>query len=225
MGVTPPKPASSNRANRFSRHPRFDFCAILFLVCAAGACVAGIAPSTAIVLAFVVASGLFLVLIGVMFSRSRDTQAIRTRARQEDQGRAGRLWVSTGVSVVVLVALVLELRAGHGAGVAGLILPGLALTLAWAFMNTMFALHYAHRYYGDNAKQQPLGGLVFPGGQDPDYWDFLYFSVVIGMTFQVSDVQITSRRLRRVALIQGLVAFIFNMVILALSVNVIAGKI
>jgi hypothetical protein len=56
MGVTPPKPASSNRANRFSRHPRFDFCAILFLVCAAGACVAGIAPSTAIVLAFVVAS-------------------------------------------------------------------------------------------------------------------------------------------------------------------------
>lgn len=179
----------------------------------------------AIVLAFVIAAVSFLALIGVMFARSRDVPAIRARARQEDQGRAGRLWASIGVSGIVLVALVLELRAGHGEGVAGLILPGAALALAWAFMNTMFALHYAHRYYGDDAKRQPLGGLDFPGDRDPDYWDFLYFSVVIGMTFQVSDVQITSRRLRRVALIQGVVAFVFNMVILALSVNVIAGKI
>ena len=225
MGVTPAKPASANRAGRFGRHPRFDLCALLFLVCAAGACVAGIAPAAAIVLAFVVASSLFLVLVGVMFVGSRDTQAIRARARQEDQGRAGRLWVSVAVSAVILVALVLELRAGHESGIVGLILPGLALTLAWAFMNTMFALHYAHRYYGDNARRQPLGGLDFPGDADPDYWDFLYFSVVIGMTFQVSDVQITNQRLRRVALIQGVVAFVFNMVILALSVNVIAGKI
>jgi len=225
MGVTPAKPASASRVGRFGRHPRFDLCAILFLVCAVGACVAGIAPAMAIVFAFVVAATAFLILVGVMFARSRDTQSIRARARQEDQGRAGRLWLSIGVSAVVLVALVLELRAGHGSGVAGLALPGLALALAWAFMNTMFALHYAHRYYGDNARQQPLGGLDFPGDDAPDYWDFLYFSVVIGMTFQVSDVQITNRRLRRVALIQGVVAFVFNMVILALSVNVIAGKI
>lgn len=222
------KPASSTsapRASRFGRHPRFDFCALLFLVCAVGAGLAGIAPSMAIVLAFVLAAAAFLGLVGTMFAHSRDVKTIRTRARQEDQGRAGRLWISIGVSAVVVVALVLELRAGHGSGVAGLILPGLALALAWAFMNTMFALHYAHRYYGDGVKRQPLGGLDFPGGQDPDYWDFLYFSVVVGMTFQVSDVQITDRRLRRVALIQGVVAFVFNMVIIALSVNVIAGKI
>jgi len=225
MGMAPAKPASPNRVGRFGRHPRFDLCALLFLVCAVVACAAGIAPLMAIVVAFVIASSLFLVLIGVMFAYSRDMTAIRARARQEDQGRAGRLWVSIVVSTVILVALVQELRAGHESGIAGLVLPGIALGLAWAFMNTMFALHYAHRYYGDGARQQPLGGLDFPGDEKPDYWDFLYFSVVVGMTFQVSDVQITNRRLRRVALIQGVVAFVFNMVILALSVNVIAGRI
>ena len=223
--MTPARPASRKHAGRFGRHPRFDFCAILFVACATGAGFGGVAWAQAIVLAFVVASATFLILAGVMFARSRNTQAIRARARQEDQGRFGRLWMGTGVSAVVLVALVLELRAGQGTGIAGLILPGLALALAWMFMNTMFALHYAHRYYGDAAGRRPLGGLDFPGDEDPDYWDFLYFSFVVGMTFQVSDVQITSRQLRRVALIHGLVAFAFNMVILALSVNVVAGKI
>lgn len=223
--MTPSKPVSTTRAGRFGRHPRFDLCAIGFVACAASAFAGGMAAAKAVVLAFVIAASAFLILIGVMFTRSRDVQAIRARARQEDQDRTGRLWMSIGVSVVVLVALLLELRAGQGAGVAGLVLPGLALALAWAFMNTMFALHYAHRYYGDGGGQQSLGGLDFPGDEDPDYWDFLYFSVVLGMTFQVSDVQITSRRLRRVALIHGFVAFVFNVVILALSVNVIAGKI
>ncbi len=89
---------------------------------------------------------------------------------------------------------------------------------SWALVHTVFALRYAHLYYGETP-----GGLDFPEEKEPDYMDFTYFSFVIGMTFQVSDVQVTSRRLRRLALLHGLVSFAFNTVILALSINIISG--
>jgi len=90
------------------------------------------------------------------------------------------------------------------------------ITLSWMFVQVIFALHYAHEYYdtGDEG-----GGLVFPNDPHPEYWDFLYFSVVIGMTFQVSDVQVTSKPLRRLVMAHGLVAFVFNVALLALVVN------
>jgi uncharacterized membrane protein len=92
-------------------------------------------------------------------------------------------------------------------------------------MNTIFALHYAHFFYGDS--DDPTGaearGLAFPGHAEPDYWDFLYFAFVIGMTFQVSDVQIEDHRLRRIALAHGVLAFFFNVVVLALTINIIAS--
>jgi uncharacterized membrane protein len=100
--------------------------------------------------------------------------------------------------------------------------------LSWFFMNTMFALHYAHGYYGDSdpsSKYKPTGGLIFPGRAQPDYWDFLYFSFVVGMTFQVSDVQIEDHDLRRNVLAHGVLAFLFNVVILALTINIVAGLI
>jgi uncharacterized membrane protein len=89
------------------------------------------------------------------------------------------------------------------------------LLLSWLMTHTAFALRYAHEYYSERG-----GGLEFPGEKKPDYWDFFYFSLVLGMTFQVSDVQITSRKLRRLATVHGLLAFLFNTVILALSVNI-----
>src|SRR5208282_440509 len=107
-------------------------------------------------------------------------------------------------------------------------LAALTILLSWFFMNTMFALHYAHGYYGDadpSSDYRATGGLVFPGHPEPDYWDFLYFSFVIGMTFQVSDVQIEDHGLRRVALAHGVLAFFFNVVILALVINLLAGMI
>ncbi len=88
-------------------------------------------------------------------------------------------------------------------------------------MNTIFALHYAHEFYGDWGGKG--SGLDFPGTREPDYWDFFYFAFVIGMTFQVSDVQITSRRIRRLALFHALIAFAFNTAIVALSINIISG--
>jgi uncharacterized membrane protein len=111
-------------------------------------------------------------------------------------------------------------RTGH------LILAMAALACSWLEMHTLFAFRYAHRYYQELLKPGPNGGgLAFPGSLDPDYFDFLYFSYVIGMTSQVSDVQVTSRPMRRLTLVHGVTSFAFNMVVLALSINVIAGAI
>ena len=98
----------------------------------------------------------------------------------------------------------------------------LTLFLSWLVTHVVFALRYAHEYYQRTEPTAPSvdGGLEFPGDETPDYWDFLYFSLVLGMTFQVSDVQITSRKLRRLALVHGLIGFLFNTVIIALTVNI-----
>jgi uncharacterized membrane protein len=82
----------------------------------------------------------------------------------------------------------------------------------------IFAMHYAHVFY-----EQPEGGLIFPGEGEPDYWDFLYYSIVIGMTCQVSDVQVATPELRRLTQVHGVLSFFFNTVILALAVGVAAG--
>ena len=94
------------------------------------------------------------------------------------------------------------------------------ILLSWTFIHVIFALHYAHEYYGEGAKG---GGLSFPGDDRPDYWDFVYFSFVIGMTFQVSDVQVTSKLLRRIVVAHGVLSFFFSVTILALAVNLAAG--
>lgn len=101
------------------------------------------------------------------------------------------------------------------------------ITTSWLLTHTMFALHYAHRYYrnDEESSSTQAEGLQFPGDDQPDYWDFLYFSFVIGMTCQVSDVQTESSPMRRLALIHGVLSFIFNTVILAISINIVAGLI
>jgi uncharacterized membrane protein len=91
-------------------------------------------------------------------------------------------------------------------------------------VHTEFALHYAHEFYGEG-RDRELGGLKFPGRKEPDYWDFLYFSLVIAMTSQVSDVAITSRALRGVATMHGVLSFFFNLGILALTVNMLSNLI
>ena len=111
-------------------------------------------------------------------------------------------------------------RAGH------IVLALAALGTSWLLIHTIYAFHYAHRYYQAEKRKTEAGpGLDFPGALDPDYFDFLYFSFVIGMTSQVSDVQVTSRDMRRITLIHGVLAFAFNMLVLALSINVVASAI
>jgi uncharacterized membrane protein len=98
-------------------------------------------------------------------------------------------------------------------------LAAFTILLSWAFIHTIFALHYAHEFYDETDG----GGLAFPGDREPDYWDFVYFSFVIGMTSQVSDVAITSKLIRRTAAAHGIVSFVFNAALLALTVNLAAS--
>jgi uncharacterized membrane protein len=101
-----------------------------------------------------------------------------------------------------------------------------ALISSWLLIQTVFTFHYARRYYRDE-QQQPRkpGGLAFPGDADPDYMDFAYYSFVVGMTSQTSDVQATSPIMRQMTLVHGVLAFIFNIAVLALSINTIASAI
>jgi uncharacterized membrane protein len=103
-----------------------------------------------------------------------------------------------------------------------LVLATVTIGLSWVFIHTMFALHYAHEFYD----QSGVPGLAFPGGeQEPDYWDFVYFALVIGMTAQVADVGITTREIRLTVAAHGVVSFFFNAALLALTVNIAASAI
>ena len=132
------------------------------------------------------------------------------------------LWGGVVLSAVVLGALANELNAAKSGGILALVVGVLSVILSWLFLNVMFAIHYAHGYYGNFGDQHT--GLEFPDTPKPDYWDFVYFSIVIGMTFQVSDVQITSNYLRRVVLLHSVIAFFFNVFIIAITVNIVAGQ-
>ena len=203
------------------RRPRYTLCALFFIGLAAGFSLGGMPPARAVLLAFDIATLAFLVTTIAMFARAK-TQSMRERARTQDEGYWGFLLSSAAVAVIALVALGLELHASKGGGVVEIALAAGSLLLSWLFLNTIFALHYAHEYYGDFGQKN--AGLDFPGTDKPDYWDFVYFAFCIGMTFQVSDVEISERRIRRVATAQALIAFFFNVIIIALSVNVVASQ-
>ena len=153
---------------------------------------------------------------------------IRHRAAEDDEG-AIALLILTGVSgLAIMGAIVAELsiakisgqpRSGYGVAIAMI-----TIFVSWAFVHTIFALHYAHEYYGARGDKS-IGGLTFPGRQQPDYWDFLYFSLVIAMTSQVSDVVITSKIIRRIVTIHGALAFFFNVAVFALTVNIVSSLI
>ena len=152
---------------------------------------------------------------------------IRRRAAMEDEGQIAILFLTVAAALASLGAIVAELGSAGSAG-AGRQPPHLALAtvtivLSWAFIHTIFALHYAHEFYGEDGGAG--GGLSFPGGDEPDYWDFVYFSFVIGMTSQVSDVAVVQKPIRRTVAAHGIVSFVFNAALLALTVNIAASAI
>lgn len=156
-----------------------------------------------------------------------DAQQTRKRAQSLDQPNVlilVSMLVVIGASVVAIAMLLQQVKLMSGPARSGHIALGLvALVGSWLMMHTIYAFHYAHRYYIDQREGSPDGGLDFPGRQEPDYFDFLYYAYVVGMTTQVSDVQATSREMRRITLVHSVLAFAFNMLVLALSVNVVAG--
>jgi uncharacterized membrane protein len=168
------------------------------------------------------------VMVVVAFST---TDHMRRRAALQDPGRTVLLVVIVAGAMFSISALTVIQKAmkTDQSSAAALYLPTIIATivLSWFLLHVVFALHYAHRYYGpaaDEADEDGLvGGLEFPGEPKPDYWDFLYFSFVVGMTCQVSDVQVSGRLLRRMTLAHGIVSFFFNTIILALTINILAG--
>lgn len=158
-----------------------------------------------------------------------DAHATQRRVQVIDPGSFTLFVLVTTASCASIVAVALAVDTAKGlAGELRWLHLGLAmvsLAASWLLMQAMFALRYAHLFYlPAPAGGQPARGLVFPGGQDPDYLDFLYFSAVVGMTSQVSDVAAVSRRMRRFILLHGLLSFAFNLVVLALAVNVFAAS-
>jgi uncharacterized membrane protein len=142
---------------------------------------------------------------------------IRQRAAINDDGAIALLVLATAAALASLAAVLAEL--GHAPGWYRVALGVITILLSWAFMHWIFALHYAHAFYGASGDKHS-GGLVFPGNQDPDYWDFVYYSLVVAMTAQVSDVQITSKAIRRLTTVHGVASFFFNVAVLALAVNI-----
>lgn len=158
-------------------------------------------------------------------------ETMRSNAKRQDEGRLVILSLVTTAACASVFAIGFMLKDAKGEA-GNLLLPVLlaAITIlgSWLLVHTIFALHYAHGYYQDGNQslaESKAEGLDFPGDIEPDYWDFLYFSFVIGMTSQVSDVAIESRSMRRLALIHGVLSFFFNTAIVAMSINIIAGLI
>jgi uncharacterized membrane protein len=168
---------------------------------------------------------LFLLLaLQMMYGATADD--IRRRAGIEEEGRGAILTLVVAASIATFVAIGSELsvaRAAAGSAQAFHIALALATIFgSWLFMNFAFAIHYAHEFETIKKTSRARTVLEFPGGEKPDYWDFLYFAFVIGTTFQTSDVEIHSRQLRRTVLVHGLVAFLFNTAVIALTVNIAA---
>jgi uncharacterized membrane protein len=184
-------------------------------------------PATRLLVGWDVGIGLYLALAFHMMARS-EVHRIRRRAAQQDEGRFTILVLTVGAALASLAAIIAQLGTS-AAGAGGrqpihLVLATVTIVLSWAAIHTIFALHYAHEFYGENTGRGR--GMAFPGGEEePDYWDFVYFSFVIGMTSQVSDVGVTSRRIRRTVAAHGVVSFVFNAALLALTVNIAASAI
>lgn len=176
---------------------------------------------------------LYLALISQIMLRA-DEHSIRRRAMLVDESRFIVLTVAMAAifasfsGIIAEVGEIRQLPANSKAMRA--LLPGLTIISSWVLIHIIFAQHYAHEYFIERASEKQLApedraGLRFPGSEPPDYFDFLYFSFVIGVAAQTADVAITSRAMRRLNLLHCVLAFFFNATVLALTINLAASLI
>lgn len=158
-----------------------------------------------------------------------NSKQIRQQSKIQDPSRSLVfiiIIISTLASFLAVLLLIVTKKGENGGSSWHLPIAIAGMLFSWILIHTIFTLRYAHIFYGDH-KTKPdthAGGLEFPEDSLPEYLDFAYFSFVLGMTFQVSDVQITSKRLRKFALFHGLLSFGFNTIMIALTINLIAGS-
>lgn len=177
----------------------------------------------ATMIGFDVASVAFLLSLAPLMRR-RDADEMRAVARQNDANRVMLLVISGAAIVAILIAVGVEVtQAKQLGGLEKLLVVG-TLVLAWLFSNSIYTLHYAHIYYlEDAATKRDKGGIDFPGKATPDYSDFFYFAFTLGMTFQTSDCDTCNRGVRRVVIVHCIVAFVFNIGVLAFTINVLGS--
>jgi len=218
-----------NRIKNWDAHHRLFFSAAV-AVCVAVATQGRLRVPVQMVAVWNAFSLCVLALAWARIVTARPRESLKTAKLQDSSQRTIFLFVVLAACASVLAVGYLLGTAAQGRH-GGRLLETVALAFAtvvcsWSLIHTLFALHYAHIYYGDSGDPnvaRHAAGLIFPDEPAPDYLDFAYFSFVVGMTCQVSDVQISGRRLRRWALVHGLLAFAFNTAILALSINVVSS--
>ncbi len=193
------------------------FLAFLAAAVAAGLVAAMYVPwPKAVMLGFDAGAALFFALVFRLLWRRESADGMKRYARANDANRAVLLGITTLLSLVVLTTVAMELS---DKGKADIVLIVTTLVFAWLFGNIVYALHYAHLYYLEG---QP-GGLDFSGHGDPDYADFVYFAFTLGMTFQTSDTGVNTRRLRRIVTLHSFAAFVFNIGVIAFTINILGG--
>jgi uncharacterized membrane protein len=204
----------------------------LFVAAAAGIAVTGVLPHTLasnlitrLLIGWNTGAWLYIALAGLMMATST-AERTRHRARAQDEGRVVIITLVMVAAIASLAAIVVQLatvKEIRGAlRYAHLALAASTILSSWAFTQVMFALHYAHDYFVALINKRPPG-IDFPGGEPPDYTDFLYLSFVIGTSAQTADVSFTSRAMRRTALAHCVLSFVFNTTVLALTINMAAG--
>jgi uncharacterized membrane protein len=188
---------------------------------------AGVAATTHLLLVWNVGVLVYIGLALQLFL-TEGPEDMDAHAERQQEGEWTIFWLTVGAVIFSFVAIFGEFASiksleGEAKGLhVGLV--AVTLFLSWLMTHTSFAIRYAHEYYARDLGGTEIDrGLRFPGDEMPDYFDFFYFALVLGMTFQVSDVQITARKLRRMATAHGLLGFLFNTIILALTVNIAAG--
>jgi uncharacterized membrane protein len=202
----------------------------LLIAAAIGLAIVALAPldvrlATRLLIGWDIGVAIYLSLTHTMIMRC-SLDRLRKRASEQDEGAFAILLLTIAATLASLVAIVFELgglkQATPSEAVTEVLLAMATILLSWSFIHTIFSIHYAHEYYGER-RDGKIGGLIFPGDNEPDYLDFLYFSLVVGLTSQVSDVAVTSKVIRRVVALHGVLSFFFNLTILALTVNMISN--
>ncbi len=206
--------------------PRLLIAAGISVLVLAGALLLHTSLTTGLLIAWDAGVIFFLVALAQLMATA-GVADIRQRAARQDVGQFVVLALTAVATLASVAAIYAEVGRSAEAGTATTWSMALAvgtIVLSWLFVHSIFAVHYAHEYYAPT--NEAPRGLAFPGDpSEPDYWDFAYFALVIGMTSQVSDVAVTSQRIRRTVTAHGIVAFWFNVALLALVVNIAADAI
>lgn len=173
------------------------------------------------------AFGFSYVVTSAIVIFTRPVAEIIKQANKEDGSKLfvmGSILISSFASLFTILLLLIANDQAPDLKVITVLLSVAGMMLSWIMVHTIFTFHYGHMYYGDKKDDTPdNSALDFPGDHKPDYVDFVYFAFVIGMTFQVSDVSIHSRKIRRTALAHSLLAFALNTFVVALTINLVAG--